>query len=363
VESQKEKRGLLFERSTTIVVVCQFAKFERRSTVGAMGSRVINNADRQTHFQVSKVTRARHKRFGNNRQIAYAIILFSSVFLGNSYGAGEDDFIFLSGNQTITGWKTDTSNWTFSSPASTLLLGGTSIPNLNSTLPGGQLLISTSASNANWPFAVIGGYRNGVSGERYYSGFAPDGHFMTNEYVTLVGIGVGASDAGGSMESIWADIPVALSISNGVANDASGGLLISGWGNFTAQGIWPHVFTVSSQGTTTITNPYGEAYYTRPQLVLGDVGPSSASPDWTYSSLHQYNAHLIIGSFDGNNTEGGELDVSAGQVSVAANFVISPLTPSSAHAAGTKGTIAWDSNYVYICVAPNTWKRAPLSSW
>ena len=27
------------------------------------------------------------------------------------------------------------------------------------------------------------------------------------------------------------------------------------------------------------------------------------------------------------------------------------------------GDICWDSNYVYICVATNTWKRAALSSW
>jgi hypothetical protein len=38
-------------------------------------------------------------------------------------------------------------------------------------------------------------------------------------------------------------------------------------------------------------------------------------------------------------------------------------TPASASAAGNAGDICWDSNYVYICVATNTWKRAALSSW
>jgi len=38
-------------------------------------------------------------------------------------------------------------------------------------------------------------------------------------------------------------------------------------------------------------------------------------------------------------------------------------TPASAGAAGTAGQICWDSNYVYVCVATNTWKRSALSTW
>ncbi len=38
-------------------------------------------------------------------------------------------------------------------------------------------------------------------------------------------------------------------------------------------------------------------------------------------------------------------------------------TPASASAAGNQGEICWDSNYVYVCVATNTWKRAALASW
>lgn len=38
-------------------------------------------------------------------------------------------------------------------------------------------------------------------------------------------------------------------------------------------------------------------------------------------------------------------------------------TPASAGAAGTAGDIAWDSSYIYVCTATNTWKRAALSTW
>lgn len=38
-------------------------------------------------------------------------------------------------------------------------------------------------------------------------------------------------------------------------------------------------------------------------------------------------------------------------------------TPSSATAAGNAGDICWDANYVYVCVATNTWKRSALATW
>jgi hypothetical protein len=38
-------------------------------------------------------------------------------------------------------------------------------------------------------------------------------------------------------------------------------------------------------------------------------------------------------------------------------------TPSSATATGTTGDIQWDANYIYVCTATNTWKRAALSTW
>lgn len=38
-------------------------------------------------------------------------------------------------------------------------------------------------------------------------------------------------------------------------------------------------------------------------------------------------------------------------------------TPASATAAGDVGSVCWDANYVYVCVATNSWKRAALAAW
>lgn len=41
----------------------------------------------------------------------------------------------------------------------------------------------------------------------------------------------------------------------------------------------------------------------------------------------------------------------------------SPTVPGTAGATGSAGDISWDSSYIYVCVATNTWKRAALSTW
>ena len=43
--------------------------------------------------------------------------------------------------------------------------------------------------------------------------------------------------------------------------------------------------------------------------------------------------------------------------------IASSKTPASASDTGTAGEICWDSSYIYVCTATDTWKRATLSTW
>ena len=56
---------------------------------------------------------------------------------------------------------------------------------------------------------------------------------------------------------------------------------------------------------------------------------------------------------------------SAGNFSIVGNTVNIPntRTPASAGAPGTKGDICWDTSYIYVCVATDTWKRVAISTW
>jgi hypothetical protein len=64
------------------------------------------------------------------------------------------------------------------------------------------------------------------------------------------------------------------------------------------------------------------------------------------------------------DTVSGDLVVT-GNVSTSGNNIniANNNTPSSASAPGTKGDIRWDTSYIYVCVATNTWKRSSLSTW
>jgi hypothetical protein len=42
---------------------------------------------------------------------------------------------------------------------------------------------------------------------------------------------------------------------------------------------------------------------------------------------------------------------------------VSSSAPGSAGAIGQAGTLAYDSGYLYICVAANTWKRVAVATW
>lgn len=44
-------------------------------------------------------------------------------------------------------------------------------------------------------------------------------------------------------------------------------------------------------------------------------------------------------------------------------FTLASHPPASATSTGVAGTFTYDSNYLYICVATNTWRRVAVSSW
>ncbi len=82
------------------------------------------------------------------------------------------------------------------------------------------------------------------------------------------------------------------------------------------------------------------------------------------------NDNLVIGNQIGNDITTALINGEMGSVKADQRFQINGQlrlslnkTPASATATGTKGDVAWDSDYIYICVATDTWKRTALSTW
>ena len=61
-------------------------------------------------------------------------------------------------------------------------------------------------------------------------------------------------------------------------------------------------------------------------------------------------------------TPTAELEVN-GTTKTSSLIITSNSPPASNTATGTKGTINYDNDYLYICIATNTWKRVALSTF
>lgn len=110
---------------------------------------------------------------------------------------------------------------------------------------------------------------------------------------------------------------------------------------------------------------------TSTENVLGRLGFSRVSSDNTgYFAIHVShagvsNSRLVINPYGDvclsgypSISESPGLDIN-GKILRIRNS----KTPASATATGNAGEICWDANYVYICIATNTWHRFPHSTW
>ena len=57
------------------------------------------------------------------------------------------------------------------------------------------------------------------------------------------------------------------------------------------------------------------------------------------------------------------LELTLNQIDTDAYRLGMNVTPSTASDSGVKGDIRYDSDYIYICVDTDTWKRTALSTW
>ncbi len=69
------------------------------------------------------------------------------------------------------------------------------------------------------------------------------------------------------------------------------------------------------------------------------------------------------------NPNGGNIGINTSSPTAALDIDSNTLrlrtakTPANASDTCKQGEMAWDSSYIYVCVADNTWKRSALSSW
>jgi hypothetical protein len=115
-----------------------------------------------------------------------------------------------------------------------------------------------------------------------------------------------------------------------------------------------------------------------------DLGISSsnyANASWTVAGpndgyLYTSNSSIAVGADNGQLYlfAGGTLAanrkaiIAANGVNITSNLTINsvftaPQTTKASNATGNPGEICWDSSYIYVCTAANTWKRATLNTY
>lgn len=99
------------------------------------------------------------------------------------------------------------------------------------------------------------------------------------------------------------------------------------------------------------------------QFLAINVG--AAANDGTGDTLR--NAFIKVNDNFANITtigfNAGNINVQGG-MTVAGNVTVANVyVPTLANSVGTTGQVTWDNDYVYVCIATDTWKRANLTAW
>jgi hypothetical protein len=118
------------------------------------------------------------------------------------------------------------------------------------------------------------------------------------------------------------------------------------------------------------------AYYSAGKVGIGlsaPTAPLEVATTWDDNTTDQYALKLTItdtasgaGSKPISVTVDGSSKLSlskAGDLTVAGKVNLPSQPPASATAAGVAGDVAWDVNYLYVCVTNNNWKRAAIATW
>jgi hypothetical protein len=97
-------------------------------------------------------------------------------------------------------------------------------------------------------------------------------------------------------------------------------------------------------------------------IIYGNFGPNAADIVGQELFLNANTYIQASGVF--NNISSKSITASGNIEVIGDKFRIDfPYTPSASSSPGASGTITWDSSYIYVCVADNTWKRTALDSW
>jgi hypothetical protein len=106
------------------------------------------------------------------------------------------------------------------------------------------------------------------------------------------------------------------------------------------------------------TGDYIGAVYTADYGALSTgVLIQNSSPDasWKYAMQYEKDGNVLFSVDGAGNVAGANAHFSS--------FSVNLTRPASSSSACTPGQLGADQNFIYVCVAANRWRRAPLSTF
>jgi len=123
----------------------------------------------------------------------------------------------------------------------------------------------------------------------------------------------------------------------------------------------------ASTGNTSITSGNSLIFISAGRLVPTGTDGVMSFVDYANSGWNRLNFGGATSSFPALKRSSTVLQVRLGDDSaysvLDAQLRAQGTAPASATATGTAGDIRYDADYVYVCTATNTWKRAAIATW
>lgn len=314
-----------------------------------------------------------------------------STFVGHGTGPSDSDVAATSVDRTHVGWGAGNKslargNTTLGSKAGYALTTGTF-----NTLGGANAgaALTDGSSNAAFGydslaalvsgvgFVAIGRYAlaQATSSNPSTAGGYQAGYSLTSGQITAWGYQALRNATTGNGNSAFGE-QAGYTLTDGGNNTLLGkyaGYSGTGMGNAVAVGMRA-LYAATGNGNIGIGYQAGDNVTTgQNNIVIGYLidAPSATS-----------NNQLVIGNLiygtaaDGTGTTASSGNVGIGGAPAGAGGSSAKLdvhgdkirlrtskTPSTAGDTGNAGDHCWDADYVYVCTAANTWKRAALASW
>lgn len=186
--------------------------------------------------------------------------------------------------------------------------------------------------------------------------YQPDNNFQVQTNATQAELLVGWDKSGFISTVEGANLTIRTKGAQGSLIYPGNLLLTANEGWATGHIIMDSPVTISNQPLHLVANDPGTNFF---QEIVNITTGTNGYPDW---QLLASGNDLMF--FSGGSGMVSAMGFLSGSTYTYKLVLDNPYIPSSSSATGERGTITWDSNYLYWCYAPNSWNRVPRdSSW